>query len=249
MMIYSILSMKRDPGELTTLLNGIKGISGVDLFSVSRDQLTAVVSDTGSADLFATKSNVIDYARIIETLALQYTLLPMRYGSIMESNDAIVKMLERNYQEIQQNLLNVENKVEYGLKVFCDPGKLRSDLIERVERSDQQPMISARDNKNSVFKDYVNKKLREYRIDELMLTFVDSVITGISGYLVPIKAASRFKKMASGTTIIDAVFLLDHKDEKKLIHATENFKTRFPELNFVLTGPWPPYNFVETAIK
>jgi hypothetical protein len=46
-----------------------------------------------------------------------------------------------------------------------------------------------------------------------------------------------------------AVFLLDKERKDALIHVIEELQNQYPGLNFVLTGPWPPYNFVESTIK
>lgn len=248
-MIYSILSVKRNPEKLNALLVGMKGISGSDLCAVSFDEITAIVSDVKRADLIADRSNAIEYAGVIENLAQQFTVLPMRYGSIMESADSINKMLERNYHEFQQNLQKIENKYEFGLKIFCDSEKLKSELRIKSEADTQTPEKRATEIKNSVYRDYVDKKLKEHRLEELMLTYVDSVIAKITGYLDRLNTINKFKKMATDTNIIDAVFLLDKERKDALIHVTEDLKNQYPGLNFVLTGPWPPYNFVEIAIK
>jgi len=248
-MIYSILSAKRNPEKLNALLVGMKGISDSDLCAVSFDEITAIVSDFKRADLIADRSNAIEYAGVIENLAQQFTVLPMRYGSVMESAELINKMLERNYHEFQQNLQKVENKYEFGLKIFCDSEKLKSELRIKSEADIQTPEKPATGIKNSVYKDYVDKKLKEHRLEELMLTYVDSVIAKITGYLDRLNTINKFKKMASDTNIIDAVFLLDKERKDALIHVTEDLKNQYPVLNFVLTGPWPPYNFVEIAIK
>lgn len=248
-MIYSILSVNKNSDKLNALLVGMKGISGSDLCAVSFDEITAVVSNINRADLIADRFNAIEYARVIENLAQQFTVLPMRYGSIMESAELINKMLERNYHKFQQNLQKVENKYEFGLKIFCDSEKLKSELRIKSEADTQTPKKSVTGIKNSVYKDYVDKKLKEHRLEELMITYVDSVITKITGYLDGLNTINKFKKMASDTNIIDAVFLLDKERKDALIHVTEDFKNQYPGLNFVLTGPWPPYNFVEIAIK
>jgi hypothetical protein len=40
------------------------------------------------------------------------------------------------------------------------------------------------------------------------------------------------------------------KDKKEeLIKAIKDLQEIYPGMDFVLTGPWPPYNFVETTIK
>ena len=249
MMIYSILSVKNNHEKLNTLLIVMKGISGADLYAVSLDEISAVVCDIKRADLIADKTNAIEYAGVIENLAQQFTLLPMRYGSLMGSTDLINKMLGRNYHEFQQNLQKVENKCEFGLKIFCDSEKLKAELRAKSEADTKTPDKPAPEIKNSVYRDWVNKKLKEHRLEELLLTYVDSVIAEITEYLARLNAVNKFKKMATGTTIIDAVFLLDKERKDALIHAVGDLQNQYPGLNFVLTGPWPPYNFVEITIK
>ena len=248
-MIYSILYLKKNPEKLNSLLVGMRGISGTDLNVVSFDEITAVVSDVKRSELIADKSNAIEYAGVIETLAQQFTLLPVRFASIMESAEAIIKMLEKNYNEIRHNLQKIENKYEFGLKVFCDSEKLKLELRIKSEADTQTPEKLETEIKNSVYKDYVDKKLKEHRLEELMLTYVDSVIAKITGYLYRLNTVNKFKKMATTTTIIDAVFLLDRERKDGLIHVIGDLQNQYPGLNFILTGPWPPYNFVEIAIK
>lgn len=249
MMIYSILSVKNNHEKLNTLLITMKGISGVDLYAVSLDEISAVVCDIKRVNLIADRSNAIEYAGVIETLAKQFTLLPMRFGSVLESTDAIIKMLERNYHDIQQNLLKVDNKCEFGLKIFCDSEKLKAELRAKSEADTKTPDKPDPEIKNSVYRDYVNKKLKEHRLEELLLTYIDSVIAEITGYLARLNAVSKFKKMATASIIVDAVFLLDKERKGELIQSVEDLQNQYPGLNFVLTGPWPPYNFVEITIK
>ena len=173
----------------------------------------------------------------------------MRFGSVMESTDAIIKMLERNYTEVQQNLHKVENKIEFGLKVFCDSVKLKEKLMEKSIVT-PGPLISTDSGTNiSVFRAYVNRKLEAHRLEELVLNQVDSLITLITEKLLHLDALCKFKKMVTEKTIIDGVFLLGKDRKQELILAVEHLQNQYPELNFILTGPWPPYNFVETTIK
>jgi len=244
-MIYSILSLKKNPRKLNTMLAGIKGISGVGLYAVSVDKITVVVCDINKAEIIADKSCAIEYAGVIETLAQQFTLLPVRYGSVMESADAIKKILERNYNEIQRNLQKVENKFEFGLKVFCDSEKLMAEL----EDANETVQKSGSEIKNSVFRKYVNQKLIEHRREEMLLSYVDSIIVEFTRFLTHLNTINKIKKMASTKNIIDAVFLLKKNRKDEMVQAVKDFQSKYPRLNFILTGPWPPYNFVDFTIK
>ena len=246
---YSLLSVKNKPERLHALLAGMKGIAGTDLYELSFDEITVVVSNVSRACLIAGQSTALEYAGVIETLSQHFTLLPMRFGSLMESNEAIIHMLEKNHPDIEQNLLKVEKKYEFGLKVFCDSGKLMAEIRVKSEADGKTPAKPDVKIKNSVSRDWLNKKLIEHRLEELLVTYVDSVIAEITGQLDRLKAISKIKKMVTPTTIIDAVFLLDKALKDELIHTVSDLQNKYPGLNFIMTGPWPPYNFVDFTVK
>ena len=246
-LIYSILLLKNSQEKLNTLLKEIKGLEGEDIFCLSLDEIVAVVSNINNVNISSDKFGAIEYAGLIEIISQQFTLLPMRYGSVMESSDVVTKMLERNYQEILQNLIRIENKFEFGLKILCDSEKLKSELRDKSQTlvpDNQNP-----DHQNSVYRDWVNKKLIEHRLEEQVLSYVDSLITQITETLAGLNTIHKFKKMASESILIDSVFLLDKVLKKDLVAKIEFFQNQYPELNFVLTGPWPPYSFVNFTVK
>jgi len=248
-LIYSLVSAKNNLEALNALLAEMKGISGFDLFVVATDEVAAVVSDFDRSGTATDRTMAIEYAGLIEIMAQHFTLLPVRFGSVMESTDLILKMLERNYHEIQQNLQKVDNKCEFGLKILCDPEKIMADMKSKTEAIIKSDIAPSAEGKNSVYREWVNKKLTEHRLEEMMITFVDSVIAALSVSLTRLNTIHKFKKMVTATTIIDAVFLLDKEKKDALIQSVEVIEKQFPGLNFLLTGPWPPYNFVEIVLK
>ena len=55
--------------------------------------------------------------------------------------------------------------------------------------------------------------------------------------------------MSSATNIVDAYILIEKENKNELLKMVKHFQNQYPSLNFILTGPWPPYNFVEINIK
>jgi hypothetical protein len=248
MMIYTIVSVKKDPERLKELLAGMKGISGDLLFAISYLDVAAVVTNVNKGALLTDKTNAIEYAGTVEAISHQFNVLPVRFGSIIETEDSLMNILERNHEVIQKNLLKVEDKFEFGLKVFCDTEKLATDLKSKTEAVIVSPSEKST-TPPSVSRDWLNKKLEEHRIEESILHYVDSVIATLTEHLTKLEAISKFRKRTSSTIIIDAVFLLDKTCKKALIQLITDIEQDHPELNFVLTGPWPPYNFVDITIK
>ncbi len=247
-MIYALIAsddnLNENPG-----LTDIKGISGGRLEIITAGKIGAVVCKIHETDLVADKNKAIDFAYVIDKLTLIFNLLPARFGSVMESAEAISTMLERNSFQIHQNLLKVKNKSEFGIKVMCDAVALK---LEIATKSSPGLILSENTEMNessSVFRNYVDKKLKEHRIEEMILVYVDEVISKITITLEGLDASFKFKKMVSEKTIIDAIFLLDKEMKNEIIQAVTGFQNQYPALNFILTGPWPPYNFVELNLK
>jgi hypothetical protein len=248
-LIYSIVYVKNNSEKLNTLLSAIKGFSGTKLSAVTVNEISAIISDINKDELITNQPNAILFAGIIEELEQQFTLLPMRFGSTMESIGHINTMLEKNYPEFLNNLLKVENKFEFGLKIFCDTEKLTEELRTKSEEKEATSQKADIEIKNSVFKEYVNKKLKEHRLEEMLLSYIDSIISEFSGFLNQLNALSKIKKRTNTTNIIDAVFLLEKDKKDELVRIVEKLQSQHQLLNCILTGPWPPYNFVDINIK
>ena len=248
-LIYSILAVKIPQEKLMVFLSGLKGLLGADLCSVSFNDVSAITSNIKRSDLISDIGTAIEYAAVIETLSQQFTVLPMRFGSIMESDTVISSMLEKNYTEISANLLKVENKYEFGLKILCDSAKLRGWLLAKAADGTKALSSPAPGISKSIYRDWVDKKLEEHRLEELLLNHIDSVIAEIKGHLSSLDAVAKFKKMLSETTIIDAVILLRNDQKDSVVRITEKLQKQYPGLSFVLTGPWAPYSFVDITIK
>ncbi|MEI6276428.1 MAG: GvpL/GvpF family gas vesicle protein [Prolixibacteraceae bacterium] len=247
-MIYAIISANRDEA-FQLQLKGMRGILGEDLQIIAFQEIAAVVSRTNRADLANVKSEAIAFAQVVENISTIFTLLPMRYGSLMDSEEAVVGMLENNYSDIDQNLRKVENKHEFGLKVMCDTEKLKINLQSRSESVGKPLQKSDPESEDSVFREYINRKLSTHRIEEMVLHYVDAIIAEFSGFLIFLEADKKIKKMTTATTIIDAVFLLKKDNKQGLVKAIHEMQNKYPEMNFILTGPWPPYSFIDVNLK
>jgi hypothetical protein len=219
------------------------------VFAVEYHNISAIIGEVGENQSVANKQNAIEFALIIDQLAQKYTLLPMRFGSMMNSTDSVMEMLERNEVEIEDSLKKVKNKWEFGLKVIYDREKLKETLAANQKDNNSNQVKPEIGSNNSVYKAYILKKLNEHRAEEQILSFVDSILVEIKTYLHELKAVDKCKKMTNETTIIDAVFLLDKKKKEEVIIMVKDLQQKYLQLNFVLTGPWPPYNFVELNLK
>ena len=248
-LIYAILDAKNADDLLNNRLNGMHGTGGSKLYFLQGREVLAVVGDLNKAAFVPDTTSALGYAGVIENLVQDFTLLPMRFGSVMDSAAAIEGMLANNNDIFLRNLSQVNGKLEYGLKVFCDVDGLRSKLKNNAEKDSLLFSPPASANQNSVYKDYILQKLSAHRLEEQLMSFVDSVITEVGKLTDALNITKKTRKMTGESIIADCVMLMEKDKKAALIRAVEVLQNQFTDLNFILTGPWPPYSFIEFTIK
>lgn len=247
--IYAIVFTGDNPDGLQMFLQNGKMFSMANISALTFNQVSAVVGDYSGNGSTAGKLAAIGYARIIEGISDSFNLLPMRFGSVTESEEHTLKMLRSHYDVFVNTLKKTENKDEFGLKVFCNSMKMRAFIKEKLLFEASEQPQTGQMTENSVFRDYINKKLEEHRLEERMLQYTESIIAEIISYLKNMNPEHKIKKMVSPSNIIDAVFLMEKQHKTDLVKTIEDFQNRYPELIFMLSGPWPPYNFTNITLK
>lgn len=241
--LYAVLGPNCDKSEINDFLNSIRGISGSSLYALSFNDISVAVSDISSSKLKISKELAIDFARVIEELSQKLTLLPVRFGTLLKSDEDTRQLLIDHYGSFVDNLQKVEGKEEFGLKVLWDYAKC-SEMI-KVKADNEGLKADNYFSKSTVITNYLLDKIKKHKLEDALLKHVEQLIEEISIHLGQINPDSKFKKMVSKDLILDGVFLIEKGKKNQFIETVELLKQQHGDLHFLLTGPWPPYSFVE----
>jgi len=241
--IYAVTGNNCSQEELNSLVKGISGISGSSLYALSFKNISITVSDFSSSKFVVDKEMAIDFARIIEQLSQKLTLLPVRFGTFLKSDEDILKLLTDHYDSFYNNLIKVWDKDEFGLKVIWDYAK----GSEKIKEESEKEVVKSDTyfSKNTVHTNYLLEKIKKHKLEDALLRHVEKLIEEISGFLAEINPECKFKKMVSNSLILDGVFLIEKDKKDEFIQAIGALKQQHNDLHLLLTGPWPPYSFVE----
>ena len=101
------------------------GDEGTGVYTINHKDLAVVVSDTESIWFDSSRRNMLLHTQVTEEVMKQFTLLPVRFGSVMPDEDTIKKeLLEERYDELDGLLKKMDNRVEMGVKSFWFEDKL-----------------------------------------------------------------------------------------------------------------------------
>jgi hypothetical protein len=124
----------RDGDDLagTPAVNGVRG-SAVRVLACGG--LAALVSDLPAPadapldemwrDPDGIKDMVLDHHRVLQSLAEDRTVLPLRFGAVFCDGVGVATALEQHRQALCETLERIDGAREWGVKIFCDPDALR----------------------------------------------------------------------------------------------------------------------------
>ena len=227
----------------------VKGIDGRPLAVVkSNGSLGALVSDVPEGPLEAGRDELLTHSRVLEKALEQGTVLPMRFGVIMPDESTVRdQLLEAHRPELEEQLDQMEDKVELNLKGLYDEASvLREVLAENPEAAQLRELVQSKPEDAAYF-DRI--RLGEL-IAEALTAKREADEQWILDRLAPHAVAVEPGNLVHEHMMVNASFLVERKRLPKFDEALEKIAAeQHPRISFKLTGPLPPHSFVELSLE
>ena len=224
----------------------INGLEGICVYNISYRDMGIVVSSHSEQIQNITKDHILKYEEIVERLMEDFTVLPMRFLTLFNQEEDVLLMMKEHYSDFRVNLDRLRNKVEFGIKVIWSSETIKSRIIESFKICNSNLAIPD----NSPGKSFVKEKFEKYKIDKEFEEEADRCIAIIDYFFSRFIAEKKLEKLKSDNLLLSASYLIEKEKQKDFREAFEHCRERsrpFPtpsDLKFLLSGPWPPYNFV-----
>lgn len=242
--IYAILDSTVDNSDHKP---EIMGLDSSSVYFVGYRDISAAVSNINQDTIKVSPDIAFSYEKIIENLWVKYNLLPMRFGSIVKGDANIIEILKRNYSDFVDNLIKVENRSEFGLKILWDMNKTYFNTEKTFNLDNYKKLKKL--NKNSIYRNYLIDKFKQHKYEDSFMKMIDDIIEDIHSHLKKLSCLSKVTKMVTPKIILNATYLVKNDMKDEFIHTIKQIKREKKDLKFLLTGPWPSYNFVKISIK
>jgi hypothetical protein len=190
------------------------------------------------------------HAGVLEQFNGRGTVVPLRFGTICGNEAGVRGMLDAQQDRLQEALQRLEGKQEWGLRMYRD--------LDRLSQQLEQSQEKVEDSLNHISKGVAPfikaevEGLDESKQDALELV-TQNCVKRCHDALGGHTEATADKALLAGTTegkgemIANTAFLVQVEQEEAFCLAIDELAERYAELGFVfeLTGPWPPYHFVD----
>lgn len=244
--------------------NRHKEVKGVGQLSIPFKDIEAVAREVNLAEFSEkeiknklqndarwTKESIRSHHKLIEQLWKEGTIIPCKFGTVFRTKKRIQEMLEKHHKQFSYLLSWLAGKQEWGLKVYLDS----QEFIESLRKEDQE-VIALQKRKEAVPEGtrwYLDQKINamidqklEIEIEKNVKEIVGEIKQSVEELVLNEHRAPEESKK-NQEMVLNSACLLKIKGVKRWQEDWERFFKKFHKrgLSCEITGPWPPYNFVD----
>jgi hypothetical protein len=214
---------------------GMRGVAGSPVFAYPSGDFTVVVSEyqhNGDLD----QKSVLEHARVISECFRSTTVLPFRFGTVFDSDEALRRAVRANRKAFTESVARLKGKAEMHLKVMVRDQAAREVLVDSV-----LPMAAG--------SEYLTKLRQIASRDRERQSKARAVSVQVHKLFSPLDEEVSCKKVDSGGLLIDIAHLIDSKTVEKYQNRYSAATRQLKDCQVAITGPWPPYHFTPGKLR
>ena len=248
--VYCLVAASRRP-SLTRVPPGLRGMGRVRLLDVARGRFLVVADapldrygeqaiNRGLSDLDWVARGAVAHESVVESFIAASAVLPMKLFTIFKSDDRALEHVQREATRIDALLRRVAKHHEWGVRVMLDRAPAAAPAVKRGRSA------------TASGRGYLaQKKAQRDEAAELARHARDTVadlydrLAEQSG-LAKRRTASELP-VQGGPLVLDAAFLVPTTRTRRFrsLAAREARALARRGYRLTLSGPWPPYNFIQ----
>ena len=218
------------------LLDGVQGVNGAPVMSYPSGEFAVIVSEYDRATSKLDEKSVLEHARVVSQSFRTATVLPFRFGTIFDTEDAIRQAVRANRRTFCESVARLRGKAEMRIKLVVRDGSLR-EAMEEIVLPD------------TVGREYLAKLREKASRDRERQTKARALSVQVHKLFNPIEEEISCKKVYDDGMLLDIAHLIDNKSIEKYQNRYNTAAKQLKNCELVVTGPWPPYHFLPEKLR
>jgi hypothetical protein len=214
-------------------IENLRGVNDAAVFAYPSGEFAVIVSEY-SPSTSLTQQSIVDHARVVSECFRTLTVLPFRFGTIFDCDEALRRAVRTNRKAFLESVARLRGKAEMHFKILLKDGVLEEALTELP---------------NGVGGEYL-RKLREHASrDRERQTKARALSMQVHKLFSPLEEDIVCKRTDSGGMMIDFAHLIDSQSIAKYQNRYSAATRHFKDCKVTITGPWPPYHFMPGKLR
>lgn len=218
------------------VLEGVQGVNGAPVMSYPSGEFAVIVSEYDRTTSKLDEKSVLEHARVVSQSFRTATVLPFRFGTIFDTEDAIRQAVRANRRTFCESVARLRGKAEMRIRLVVRDGSLR-EAMEEIILPD------------TVGREYLAKLREKASRDRERQTKARALSVQVHKLFNPIEEEISCKKVDADGMLLDIAHLIDNKSIEKYQNRYNTAAKQLKNCELVVTGPWPPYHFLPEKLR
>ena len=105
------------------VLDNLRGVNGSSVLAYPSGEFAVVVSEH-PAEIHSTQQAIVEHARVVSECFRSLTVLPFRFGTIFDSDEALRRAVRANRKTFMESVDRLRGKAEMHFKLLVKDGNL-----------------------------------------------------------------------------------------------------------------------------
>ena len=198
-------------------------------------EFAVIVSEYDRATSKLDEKSVLEHARVVSQSFRTATVLPFRFGTIFDTEDAIRQAVRANRRTFCESVARLRGKSEMRIKLVVRDGSMHA--TEEIVLPD------------TVGREYLTK-LREKAFREReRQTKARALSVQVHKLFNPLEEEVSCKRVDADGMLLDIAHLIDTKSIEKYQNRYDTAAKQLKNCQLFVTGPWPPYHFLPEKVR
>ena len=220
------------------------GIGENAVYTVGYKDIAALVSNIPFKQMESNLNDIVAHQRVVEAARENRTVLPVRFGVILKSEEGVKKLLTGSYKDYGTKIAALRGKDEIGIKVLLNKSSLKKIEAQAVQSQEIKKIkqeISASKPGTSYF---LKLRLQDAMKNETLMQ-IDKMVGEINNSLAKSAEERKLLKNDVNEIVLNAAYLVDRSRTQVFDDKVKELKERFEREGITIhkSGPWAPYSF------
>jgi Gas vesicle synthesis protein GvpL/GvpF len=224
-------------GACSAVPAGLRGVHGAQIQRIAQGELVALVSPVVELARVETPEAVelVAYERIIRSQHAVADVVPMRFGSVLPDEAAVRTHLDEQRAAYLRSLARISGCVEMGVRALIS-----------VTHPSAAPELAVHPPARSGV-DYLKTRQRRYSTESQLRDDCAALEQSLLSKVAPLCREHRVElaPLRSGVPTLCSVYFLVPREQVPAFRAALSPVTDGDCARATLSGPWPPFNFVD----
>jgi hypothetical protein len=233
MAIYAYCLVRLTSNESWPVL---EGIGGHPVFPFRCGKYAMLLSRFGRNFSFSPRS-IVEHGQVIARAFETHTVLPMRFGTLFQSEKQIEQMIRENQSELLETFCRLRGKAEMRLKL-CFPS-LADDESSAKKQPQKTRSIRSVGSSNG---ESGSANPRSQEMAEQLASWLREMFR-------PLDDLVTCRQLQTRELVIDCAHLIESQRVDTYREICDVASGQVKDCDIRMSGPWPPYHFLPASVR